>query len=314
MKKNVIYESILEKISNNSYIKRYIILTIGLFISAVCYNLFILPLDIVTGGTSGIATIFNYLFEIDPSLTIFLLSFLLFIICYCSLGQDDTIAMGFITVVYPLFIKATSGVDQIFLISQDSVLLLAIFIGLISGISNGLMLKTGLNTGGFSIISKTIAKKRKSSVTKVNFIINVIIVIIGGFIFGINKVLYAIIILYISKIVSDKILLGISKNKTFYIISKKYQEIEDVLLEELHHDVTIFNTKGKFLDERQKAIMVVIPTSESIILKEIIKELDSNAFIIVSDSYEVNGQDVKVRSVNYKKRGLFSRLFLKKMI
>ena len=104
-------------------------------------------------------------------------------------------------------------------------------------------------------------------------IINSIIVLAGGAVFGINKVLYAIIILIIQKNVSDKIVLGISKNKTIIIVSSKYEEICNYLNHELKHDVTIFNTKGKYTNSKQKTIMSVIPTKEYIIIKEIIKDI-----------------------------------------
>ena len=86
-------------------------------------------------------------------------------------------------------------------------------------------------------------------------------------------------------------MLGISKNKTIIIVSSKYEEICNYLNHELKHDVTIFNTKGKYTNSKQKTIMSVIPTKEYIIIKEIIKDIDKNAFVIVCDSYETRNQD-----------------------
>ena len=290
-------DNIIDTISKKNYIKRYVFLTLGLLISAINYNLFVLPLGIVCGGTSGVATILNYLSNLDPSLVVFFQSCILLILCFCFLGLDDTTAMAYITIVYPLFIKATSGINQIFLINHEDILLFAIFIGILTGISNGIIFKTGLNNGGYGILSKIIANKNKSSITKSNMIINSIIVLAGGIVFGINKVLYAIIILFIQKNVSDKIVLGISKNKTIIIVSSKYDEISKYLNNELKHDVTIFNTKGKYTNTKQKTIMSVIPTKEYIIIKEIIKDIDKNAFVIVCDSYETRNQDRLLKNV-----------------
>ncbi len=283
--------NIIDTISKRNYIKRYLLLTIGLLISAINYNLLVLPLEIVCGGTSGIATILNYLLNLEPSLIIFFQSFILLILCFCFLGIDDTTAMAYITIVYPLFIRATSGINEIFIINHEDILLLSIFIGILTGISNGIIFKTGLNNGGYGVLSKIISNKKKASITKSNMIINSIIVLAGGAVFGINKVLYAIIILIIQKNVSDKIVLGISKNKTIIIVSSKYEEICNYLNHELKHDVTIFNTKGKYTNSKQKTIMSVIPTKEYIIIKEIIKDIDKNAFVIVCDSYETRNQD-----------------------
>ena len=157
------------------------------------------------------------------------------------------------------------------------------------------------NKSNFSKISNVYKKIKINGAILVknqeNMIINSIIVLAGGIVFGINKVLYAIIILFIQKNVSDRIVLGISKNKTIIIVSSKYDEISKYLNNELKHDVTIFNTKGKYTNTKQKTIMSVIPTKEYIIIKEIIKDIDKNAFVIVCDSYETRNQDRLLKNV-----------------
>ena len=213
--------NIIDTISKRNYIKRYLLLTIGLLISAINYNLLVLPLEIVCGGTSGIATILNYLLNLEPSLIIFFQSFILLILCFCFLGIEDTTAMADWLMRLPAFwlqCGHAAGINEIFIINHKDILLLSIFIGILTGISNGIIFKTGLNNGGYGVLSKIISNKKKASITKSNMIINSIIVLAGGAVFGINKVLYAIIILIIQKNVSDKIVLGISKNKTIIII------------------------------------------------------------------------------------------------
>lgn len=289
--------NILEKIINKDTIKRYIIFSIALFISAVSYNLFIFPTKIVMGGTHGIASIANHIFNIDPSLVLFLLYFILLLVSFLFLSKEDTEAAIFITVVSPLFVKVTAGIDEIFLISKDNYLLFAIFGGILNGISNGIIYKIGLNTGGVGVLSKVIAKKYQQGVSRVNFIINLIILLLGGYFFGINIILYSSILLFITNYISEKILLGISKNKTFYIISKKYEEIADYITKELHHDATIFNVKGKYKDDNKKLIFCVVPTTSYFLLKEGIKKIDKNSFVTISDTYEIKGQDVNIKNL-----------------
>ncbi len=311
---NELHDKILEKVTNKDYIKKYAILAVALFISAINYNLFILPCKFVTGGASGVATITKYVFSIDPSLMTFLLSFIVLIFCYIFLGKEDTTAAGFTTIVYPLFIKATEDIQYLFIIDNESKLLMAIVAGIISGITIGLIYKIGLNNGGFGAISKIISKAIKQSVSKINFIVNMTIVIIGGYYFGINMILYAGIVLYISSIVSERILLGNSTNKMFYIISDKYRIIAEYLMDELKHDVTLFKVKGKFTLINKKAIMTIIPTREYFSVKEKIKEIDKKAFVIITDNYEVKGQDIKINSVNLRKKSLISRVFSDKIV
>lgn len=289
---------ILEKIINKDTIKRYTIFSLALFISAINYNLFILPSNIIVGGTSGIASILNHVFNIDPSMSLFLMYFMVFIISFIYLSKEDTTACIFITIVYPLLVKATAGIDEIFLIDNNNVLLFSIFGGILNGLSNGIIYKIGLNTGGIGIITKVVAQKLQQGISKINLIFNIIIVLLGGYFFGINIILYSCILLYITNFVSEKILLGISRNKTFYIISKKYNEINDYITNELHHDATIFNVKGKYKDNNGKMIFCVIPTNEYYLLKEGIKKIDRKAFITISDTYEIKGQDTKLKIVN----------------
>lgn len=300
---------VLDIINNRNYIKKYVILSIVLLFSAINYNLFVLPLGLVTGGTSGVATITKYLFNLDPALVIFLQSFIILMLSYLFLGKEDTMAAFFISIIHPFFIKLTEGIGRYILIDKTSTLLLVIITGLISGVTTGIIYKTGLNTGGFGVVSKIIGRRHKIATAKVSFVINMIIVILGGFVFGIDMILYAGIVLYLTKYISEKVLLGNSRNKLFYIISDNYEEITKYILEELNHDYTVFNVKGKYSDVKKKNIMTVIPTFEYVKVKERIKELDKNAFVIITDNYEVKGQDIKISSVKSSKKDIVSRIF-----
>ena len=110
-------------------------------------------------------------------------------------------------------------------------------------------------------------------------------------------VLYAVVVLFINKVVSEKILVGVSDSKTFYIISKDYEEISNFLTSYLKHDITIFDTIGKYKNESNKMLMAVIPTYEYYLLKESILEIDPKAFIFVAESYEVFGEDRTIRNI-----------------
>ena len=102
-------------------------------------------------------------------------------------------------------------------------------------------------------------------------------------------VLYAFIVIYISAIVTDKVLLGISKNKAFYVLTTEDKKIREYLIEELHHSVTIFNVKGGFLSKKRRVLLAVIPTREYFLATEGIKSIDPKAFFIATDAYEVKG-------------------------
>lgn len=288
---------ILNVIDNNNLIFRYITVVVSLFISACYFNLFVRPINLVSGGTGGISIILEEIFGLDPSLSIFLMSCILLFFCYISLSKEDTIAALIITFVYPFFVSITANIDDLIVVDTSNTLLIVIYTAVLAGFTNGMIYVTGLNIGGLGIIGKIIAKKFYISEVLCVSMINFIVILFGAMVFGINMFLYAAIYLYISKYVSDKMLLGISRNKMIHIVSFKYDEIITFIKEELGHDTTIYSVNTGMKNRSKKMIMSMIPSSEYYVLKEGINEIDERAFVFVCDSYEVKGQDIKLKSV-----------------
>ena len=281
-------EETMNTVYRKKQIMRYIILFISLLLSAVLYNLLLLPLNLVTGGTSGVAIITKALYGINPALMIFLLSIACVVISFLYLGFDKTMTTIAASIIYPILVELTSPIAQFFPKDAD-VLLIVIFAGVLNGVSAGLIYKTGFNSGGSSAITQVLFEQKRISIALSNLIINGFIVIIGAFFFGSNNALYAILYLYITNIVTDKVLLGISNNKAFYIITNKEEEVNDYIMRILGHSVTIFDVKGGFLEQKRRVLLAVIPSREYYRVTEGIKEIDPDVFFVVTDSYEVKG-------------------------
>ena len=273
----------------NKLVYRYFILIISLFFSSLIFNLLLLPTSLVTGGMNGVAIIFNHLFDISPALIIFLGSGILLLLSFIFLGFKTTLASITATIVYPFFVSITEPLTKYIIINTDDLILLSILIGILLGITNGLMYKVGFSNGGLNIISQILYKKLRISLSKSTMAINFLVVLAGGFYFGFNMMLYAFIIIYISSFVIDKVILGTSKNKAFYITTSEDKKVRDFLINTLHHTVTIFDVKGGFLKKKRKVLLAVVPTREYFRLKEGINKIDPNAFFIVTDAYEVKG-------------------------
>ena len=275
-------------IKNNDKIIRVVLMLISLILNAILYNLFLLPLNLVTGGTPGIATITHYVYGINPAIMLFLLSLACVIISFLYLGKERTIGTLLALFIYPLLVYLTSPLTTV-ISNKPDVLLLVIFAGVMSGIANGLMYKTGYSNGGFPIVSQILFERKQISIAKSSLVINVTIVLIGSFFFGTTTALYAIIFLYINNIVLDKVLLGISNNKAFYIITSKEAEIKRYILDTLGHDVTVFDVKGGFKEQKRKVLMTVVPTRDYYRVTEGIKAIDKKVFFTATDSYQVEG-------------------------
>ena len=281
----------------SKYFSKYVYLTISLFISAVSYNLFVRSFGIVAGGTGGIAIILERLFNFDSAITIFVVSFILALLSVFILGYAETIAGFYIAIVYPFFVYLTSSLVGIIKLTNEHLFVAVIFGGILTGIARGINYKTGFNTGGLGILSKIVSKNRKISESRITFFINFLIILCGAYFFGYSMALYAIVMIYVTAIVGNRIFIGISSNKVFYIISNKYELIEEYILKDLNHDITIYDVKGEFLGKSTKMLMTVIPTKDYFALKTGIKEIDRDAFVFVSDGYEAEKQDIYLNSV-----------------
>lgn len=268
-------------------LKKYITLSVGLFLYAFAYNLFLKTNDIVAGDVDGIANIFKSI--IDPNLLITILCVLLLIISFPLLGVKTSMGSVIGTILFPLFVTLTSDVAKYIIIDSSDLLLIAIVAGVIRGVGYGLTFKMGFTTGGTDILNQIVAKYFHTSIGNAMLIVDGSIVVIGGFVYGWNSMLYAIIVLYLLSFITDKIMLGISKSKAFYIITDEEEKVKDYIMNELGHGVTIFPVKGGYTKERQKMLMCVIPTREYYKLKEGISQIDKDSFFVITDSYEVKG-------------------------
>lgn len=269
------------------YLKRYITLLIGLFLYAFAYNLFLKPNSIVAGDVDGIANIFKEI--INPNLLITILCIILLILSFPLLGVKTTIGSIIGTLVFPIFVTLTSDISSYIKIDSDDLLLVAVVAGVIRGVGYGLTFKMGFTTGGTDILNQIVAKYMHTSIGNAMLIVDGSIVLVGGFVFGWTNMLYAIIVLYILSIITDKIMLGISKSKAFYIITSEEDKVKDYIMNKLGHGVTIFPVKGGYTKEKQKMLMCVIPTREYYKLKEGISEIDNESFFVITDAYEVKG-------------------------
>lgn len=282
-------KDIAERIRKKKILSRYAMLMVALFLSAIVYNLFLLPISLVTGGAGGIATITKYVYDIDPALMILLISIACGIISLFYLGIELTVASVAAIIIYPIFVKITAPITELFFVDYSDMFVIAIYGGVLGGISNGLMYKSGYSSGGLPVISQIMKKYYNVPIATTSGIMNSIIVIIGALFFGWTKAMYALILVYINSLVINKILLGISNNKAFYIITSETEAIRDYIIRTLNHSVTIFDVKGGLLGKKGNVILTVIPTNEYYRVTEGIKMIDRKAFFVVTDAYEVIG-------------------------
>lgn len=281
--------NIISQIYKKDVLKRYLFFIIGLMLMSFSYNVFILPNDIVF-GVGGLGVIFYRTMNIDPSIIILIGSIILLILSYFLLGREQTTNSVIGSLLYPVFIKIMSPICSYVDLGTTELIVLVICGAVVTGVGLGFVFKSGFTTGGTDIMNQIISKFFKMSLGKSMLFTDGIIIFSSFFVFGFQKFIYSIISIYIIGIIIDKVILGISKSKSFYIITENEDEIKKFILNDLHHGVTVLQAKGGYTGNSLKVIMCVIPTKEYFKVKEGIKTIDKNAFFLVTDTYEVFGE------------------------
>jgi len=279
---------IIKEIYKKDRLIRYANFFIGTLMLALAFNIFILPNDIVF-GVSGLGVIFKKTMGIDPSLVILIGSIILLILSYILMGKEKTTNSVVGSLLYPVFVKATEWVIPLVDLGETEPVLIAIFGAAISGFGLGLIFKSGFTTGGTDIANQIISKYFKMSVGNAMFFTDGLIIAISLFVFGWQKFMYSIVSIIVLSITTDKVILGISQSKAFYIITDHETAVKKYILEHLSHGVTVLDARGGYTGNMQKMIMCIIPTKEYFKVKEGIHSIDANAFFLVTDAYEVSG-------------------------
>lgn len=274
----------------NFYIRNFFLI-ISIALLALNYNLFLVPNQIVIGGTSGLAIIMEKLFRLSPSIFIGLTSVVLIIMAIIFLGWKETSRCIIGSLLFPFFISVTEPLAKYILpyIELDSMILVVIIAGILCGVANGIIYKIGFNTGGSDIVMKIMNKYGKIPEGKAIFSINIVIMLFGCIVFGANKFIYSLIVLFLNTTLIDRILIGVSNSKLFFIYTKEQEKVKTFITEELKTGVTLLQAKGGFSGEKSIVLMCVVPNRDYYYFKEMVLEIDKEAFFVINDCYEVKG-------------------------
>ena len=285
---------IVEEVYKKNKFKRYLMLLIGCLIVAFAFNLFFLRYNIVCFGVSGISIVLSE-FGVNPSMFIMFANLFLLVIAYFFLGIDDVKNQIVGALTYPVFIELTLKVTDLIDFGDLEMIVIAVIGGVLAGIGYGLIYKSGYSTGGTDVIGNLICKYSKISMGTAMMFVNVAIIIIGKIVFSWEIVMYAIVVAYLISVATDKILLGISNSKAFYIVvdKKKDDLVNDFLISLPGVGSTIIDVSGGYSNDKQTLILAVAPTKMYFVIKEGLREIDKNIFYLVCDSYEVSSKDDK---------------------
>lgn len=274
-------------------IYEYIMIIIGTGILAFGIACFYDPIGLVTGGFTGLAIVIKnvtgMLFEggIPLWFTNLALNIPVFILAYFLKGPKFIGKSFFGAIMLSVWLYIIPVIDM----SSGDYLLAAIFGGAFSGCGIGLVLRTGATTGGTDMVSALVQLKiRHYSIVQILQVIDGIVIMLGLMVFGMRPTMYAIIAILVTTKVSDTVLEGFNYSKAAYIITNKHELVAKRIMTELDRGVTGLHAKGMYTGDEKCVLYCIVTQKEIVALKDMVNEIDSNAFVIVSEVREVLGE------------------------
>lgn len=274
----------------------YLYITAGSAITALAIAVFTNPAQIAPGGVSGIGTLLYHSFGIDVGLSIFVLSVPIFLIGVKLFGRMYGLKSLIGTVLLSAFTSLWShifGYGGILDYTKDmSFWLSCLYGGVLSGVGIGLVMKGGSNTGGTDIIALIISRYTHITTGTSLMLIDAVIIAASALVFSIESALYAIVVVFITSIVLDKVVLsmGTGYAKTVLIISDHLDKIGSFIIREMDRSGTVISAKGLYTGEERPMLMAVVPNQEISRLTRRVHEVDKHAFLVIQDTHHVLGE------------------------
>lgn len=276
---------------NKKMFADFTFLTLGCILLSVSINIFLVPFKISAGGISAIGTILLYLFEVKMSITNLVFNIFLFIFGYKYLGKDAVFKTALGIILLSVFLEITSHIPQY----TQNELIAVLSGGILMGAGVGMIVRIGASTGGSDFAGLILKKLLPHiSLAKIILIIDCVIVILSGIVFKSYTVTaYSLIALYVSSVITDKIVMFGNEAKMLQIFSRENKKISDCILNQYERGVTGIHSLGMYTDEETLMLLCVVTPKELPIYMNMIKGFDKDAFVIIGDVHEVIGEGFK---------------------
>lgn len=285
-KKKLKYKLIIKK-----YIYEIFQIAIGTFVMAVGTSLFLLPNKLSSGGFAGIATITYYLFNWNMGTVILLLNIPFFLLAFIRIGKKFVFKSIIGTTFLSFFIDI---LDKVKPLTNDK-FLACIYGGIIIGIGTSIVLKAEGSTGGSDLVSYII-KSFKPGLLTSNLIVmfDSVVILLNVICFKKLEIgLYSAISIYLMGKIIDIVFEGIGFSKMVFIISKDYNKISNEIGSKVTRGVTGIYSKGMYTDKKKMMLMCIASRNEIIRIRQIANQVDSRAFIVITNVREVYGKGFK---------------------
>lgn len=272
-----------------SVLKSIIPVVIGNIIYALVVKLFILPTNLMSSGTTGIALLANHFLGIPVSFFILIFNVCMLILGLIVLGKKFAMTTIVSTLMYPIALEFFNQTLGEFVITNNE-LLNTIFAGLGIGLALGIVLRSGASTGGMDIPPLVLNHFFRIPVSVSLYVFDFIILSSQSLYNPLERLLYGIILILLTSTVLDKVLLMGTTKTEVKIISPKFEKIAEEILSEMDRGVTLLNARGGYLKNEHSVVLSVVSNRELPKIEKLVRALDPDAFMIVSRVSEVWGR------------------------
>lgn len=275
-----------------TFAERYLMISIGIVLMAAGFYFFLIPLQLVAGGVTGLGIVLEHLFDLQISLVVLVINALLLLLGWLVLGNKLLIRSIYGSLLFPLILFLMERFVPLIDINQDYVIG-TVFGGALVGIGFGLMLKYGGTSGGTDIPIKILYRKFNVPVSTSVYLFDGIIVTFGILVFfgdnGLVAGLYALMSIFISGTLADRVVVGGNTKKAMQIITAHPEEIKQAIYDSVFRGVSVVNIIGGYTKEEKTMLVTVITKQEYYIVRNIIARIDENAFVYVTPASEIHG-------------------------
>jgi len=274
-----------------------LMIVLGTAIYAFGIHFFIMPNALMEGGVTGISILLYYTFGWQLSYVTLLINIPLFLLGWKLLTRRDMILTIFGTVSLSFFLYVMEKMLRMGWIvpfaTEDDLILAALYAGVTAGIGLGIVFRYGGTTGGSDIIARLINRWKGISIGQFYLFFDAAVIGMSLFYISMERVLYTLVVVFITAKIIDVIQQGEYASRAFTIITNHTEEIANLIMKELDRGVTIIPAKGAFTGDAKEVLYCVVYRHETRLLVNLVRRVDPRAFMIVNEVQDVLGEGFK---------------------
>jgi uncharacterized membrane-anchored protein YitT (DUF2179 family) len=272
----------------HTLVRDVFVITLGCLLISLGFHWLLNPHQIVAGGVMGLSTIFHRMLGWNPAVVQWAFNLTILATSFGVLGKKIALRAVLGSLLLPFFTTITRNIHIPTVTDND--LLAAIFGGLVYGTGVGLVLSGNGSVGGYTLLARIFMRVFPLPLPMILFLLDAATIIGSGFLLGPEPMMYALITTFVMRRSIETVLMGFSRAKVAFVITKQQDSIREAVLTQMDRGLTVLHASGGYTLTERPVLMIVLGQTEVPKLRILVKEHDPDAFLVVSDVAEVMGK------------------------